>query len=62
MLIIVCSMLAKPQLRGLLKSQLQRDFLISCGLMFITTASFRVFYKTPHEEKYAEYYKFVLMT
>ena len=51
-------MLPKPQLRGLLKSQLQRHFIAAASLMFVVTASFRVFYKNKHEEKYAEFYKF----
>ncbi|XP_064625407.1 cytochrome c oxidase subunit 6C-like [Lineus longissimus] len=48
--------LAKPQLRGLLKSQLARDapvaFVVSAG----ATLAYKFFVSDPRKEKYAAFY------
>ena len=50
-------MSAAPQLRGLLKTQLKRDFAITVGLCVVFTAAMKVFVKDARKAKYENFYK-----
>ena len=48
---------AKPVLRGLLKSQLKRDFAIATTICFVATAAWKVLVKDARTKRYEEFYK-----
>ncbi|XP_064605924.1 cytochrome c oxidase subunit 6C-like [Liolophura sinensis] len=51
------SQLAKPQLRGLLKSRVKRDFGIAFAFSAVCTVAYKFLVNEPRKAKYAEFYK-----
>lgn len=49
--------LPKPQLRGLLTSQIKKHLIISGVLCFAFVAATKVFRNDPRKRDYAEFYK-----
>ncbi|XP_076440377.1 cytochrome c oxidase subunit 6C-1-like [Babylonia areolata] len=51
------SAVARPQLRGFLKSNLKKNFIIATAVSFISTVAWRVIVCDSRKARYAEFYK-----
>lgn len=51
------SNVAKPQLRGLLQSQIKKNLFVAIGLCVVVGVAQKIFVNDARKAKYAEFYK-----
>lgn len=49
--------LKKPQLRGLLHSQIKKNLIVAIGLSVVFGVAYKFAVSEPRKQKYAEFYK-----
>lgn len=49
--------LQKPQLRGLLHSQIKKTLIIAIGMSLVCGAAYKFLVSEPRKQKYANFYK-----
>lgn len=52
------SLIAKPQMRGLLNSQIKKNLIISLTLAGISGVAFKMIVGDERKKKYAEFYRY----